>query len=71
MVKMKRVCVNLPVQLYEDVKLIAEYNGYSDISEFIRTVLRSFSVALRSSGVVALPVAALPPPQQQGKDGGG
>lgn len=61
MPKMKRLCVLLPEQLYEEIKLIAEYNGYSDVSEFVRTVLRSFSVALRANGMVALPVAAVPP----------
>ncbi len=61
---MKRVCINLPEQLYEEIRLVAEYNGYADLSEFIRTVLRSFSVALKANGMVALPVAAMPHAEQ-------
>ena len=58
--KKRRLCVFLDQRLYEAIEMIAEYNAYNDVSEFVRAVLRSFLVELLANKVVVRPVAALP-----------
>ena len=61
MARRRRVCFYVDEQIYEALKLVAEYNGYADMSELIRVVLRQFLVELRRNGVVILPVAVAIP----------
>lgn len=61
MSRKKRICIFVTEELYDAIRMTAEYNGYNDVAEFIRAVVRWALVQLRTNKVLVLPVAALPP----------